>query len=87
MLTAKEARKISQNAGEVDEIEKHAKRCVEGILVGVRKDAGCGYCQHTLDLRDYPKKIRIPIIHKLEDLGYKVRPYTWFSNSIYIISL
>lgn len=85
MLTAKEARKISRSAGEVDEIEKYVKRCVKGILVGVRKDAGCGYCRHTLDLRDYPRKIRMPIVHKLEDLGYKVRPHTW-SGGVYIIS-
>lgn len=86
MLTAAQARKISQNAGEVDESKERAERCVKGILVGIQKDASHGYCQHTLDFRDYPKEIRMPIIHKLEDLGYKARPHTWFSSDIYIIS-
>lgn len=85
MLTAVQARKISRNAGEVDKFEEHVKRCVKGILVGIQKDASHGYCQHTLDLKDYPKEIRMPIIHKLEDLGYKTRPHTW-SGGIYIIS-
>ena len=85
MLTAKKARKISQRAGEKDRIDLQVKQHIKGILVCIEKDANNGYCQHLLHLEYYPKNIRILIIHKLEDLGYKVQPQFWFNN-LYVIS-
>ena len=85
MLTAADAHKISKNAAEKDVTKIEVKRYVKGILVGVKKDAEQGYCQHTLNLTDYSKNMRMPIVHMLEDLGYKTRPHTW-SGDIYIIS-
>ena len=86
MLTAAEAHKISKSVADAEDATKVKVKCyVKDILVSVKKDAERGFCQHTLNLTDYPKKIRMPIIHKLEDLGYKVRPHTW-SGGVYIIS-
>lgn len=85
MLTAADAHKISKSVAEKDATKVEVKRYVEGILVGVKKDAEQGYCQHILDLTGYSKNMRMPIVHILEDLGYKVRPHTWLGG-IYIIS-
>ena len=84
MLTAAQARKISRNAADKDITEVEAKRYVKGILVGIKKDAEQGYCQHTLDLTDYSKNMRMPIVHILENLGYKARPHTWLGD-MYVI--
>jgi len=84
MLTATQLRKISQNASGKNEFEERVNCCVKGILDKAQQRARYGYCQCDLDLEDYPEEIRMPIIYKLEYLGYKARPH-WFSN-IYSIS-
>lgn len=88
MLTAGQARKISEESANKnrDEIKEKAKRCVRGILVGIKKDAEQGYCRHDVDLNYYPVNIRMPIVYMLEDLGYKVKRQHWLENSLYSIS-
>ena len=85
MLTAADAHKISKSVAEKDVTKVEVKHYVKDILVDVKKDAEQGCCQHSLDFMNYSKNMRMPIVHMLEDLGYKVLPHTWL-NGIYIIS-
>jgi hypothetical protein len=87
MLTAAKAREISKNVAKEDvtKIEIEVKRYVKGILVGVKENAERGYCRDILNLVNYPRNMRMPIVHMLEDLGYKVQLETWFTD-LYIIS-
>lgn len=89
MLTAAKAHKISKSASKniakTDIAEERVKYYVMGMLVGIKKDAELGYCQHVIDLDGYSKNTRMPIIHMLENLGYKVQPRIWPSGS-YIVS-
>ena len=83
MLTAAQARKISKSVTE--DTSKMVKHCVKDILIDIKKRAERGYCQYILDITNYPRDMRMPIVHMLENLGYKTRPHTW-SGDIYIIS-
>jgi len=91
MLTAADARKISQSVGEQDHFEKYAKRIVDNILYGIRSDANAGYHEHSIDLDHCPKKVRGLVICKLENLGYNVKKRGFFYNfslnpNLYVVS-
>lgn len=73
MLTAAQAREITDKVGEKDLVEENAKMKVQAILVGIKKDASAGYCERFLDLDNYPKEVCKRVIQMLEDLGYKVK--------------
>lgn len=80
MLTAAQARRISRDANEKDATKAEVKRYVKSILAGVKEKAERGYCQDILNLVNYPRNMRMPIVHMLEDLGYKVQLETWFTD-------
>ena len=92
MLTAKEAREITDKVEEKDLFEQFAESIVQGILVGIKKDANAGYCEYLLDLDGYSKEVRKQIIQILESLGYKVKKkqgllnFIYYSTNTYVIS-
>ena len=92
MLTAAQAREITYEVGEKDLFEQFAESIVQGTLVGIKKDAGAGYCEHLLDLDGYSKEVRKRVIQIFESLGYKVKKkqgllnFMHYSTNTYVIS-
>lgn len=70
MITAKEAKILSQSKSTID-------RILETLDGDVRAAAEDGLTQLTIETEEYKDRTREQLIRELEDLGYNVTTNSW----------